>query len=64
MMVDMDAGPPKRINEPPDARGLSVPGMPLGLPGMEHGNRRQAYDVALFDESGEMEVFNHYPARD
>lgn len=52
------------LEENPDAKGLSVPGMPLGSPGMEHGNRRQAYDVVLFDESGEIEVFNHYPARD
>lgn len=52
------------LDENPRAKGLSVPGMPLGSPGMEHGNRRQAYDVVLFDESGETEVFNHYPARD
>ena len=47
----------------PDARGLSVPGMPLGSPGMEHGDRRQAYNVLLFDDAGNFEVFNHYPAR-
>lgn len=44
----------------PDARGLSVPGMPLGSPGMEMGDRRMAYDVILFDEDGETTIFNHY----
>lgn len=48
------------LAEQPDARGLSVPGMPLGSPGMEVDHRRMAYDVILFGE-GETEVFNHYP---
>lgn len=46
----------------PDARGLSVPGMPLGSPGMEAGQRRMAYDVVLFKANGRTEVFNHYEA--
>lgn len=50
------------LEERPDAKGLSVPGMPLGSPGMEYGNRRHAYDVLLFDDSGNTSVFNHYPA--
>lgn len=53
----------KLLDERPDARGLSVPGMPLGSPGMEYGDRRHAYDVVLFDDSGNMSVFNHYPAK-
>lgn len=52
------------LEENPDAKGLSVPGMPLGSPGMEQGNRRQAYDVVLFKEHGQHEVFNHYEAID
>lgn len=51
------------LAERPDAKGLSVPGMPLGSPGMEYNNQRQAYDVVLFDESGDQSVFNHYPER-
>jgi len=53
----------KLLEERPDARGLSVPGMPLGSPGMEYDNQRHAYDVVLFDDSGGTSVFNHYPAR-
>ncbi|MFO7764164.1 MAG: DUF411 domain-containing protein [Wenzhouxiangellaceae bacterium] len=52
----------KLLADRPDAKGLSVPGMPLGSPGMEYNNQRQAYDVVLFDDSGNMSVFNHYPA--
>lgn len=48
------------LSEQPDARGLSVPGMPLGSPGMEVDHRRMAYDVILFDDD-ETSVFNHYP---
>jgi hypothetical protein len=50
------------LNERPDARGLTVPGMPIGSPGMEQGNRRQAYDVYLVDDQGHASVYNHYPA--
>jgi len=51
------------LNERPDARGLTVPGMPIGSPGMEQGDRRQAYDVYLIDVEGNATVYNHYPAR-
>ncbi|MEX0915388.1 MAG: DUF411 domain-containing protein [Wenzhouxiangellaceae bacterium] len=53
----------KLLDERPDAKGLSVPGMPLGSPGMEYNNQRQAYDVVLFDDAGGASVFNHYPAQ-
>ena len=48
------------LAERPDARGLTVPGMPVGSPGMEMGDRVDAYDVLLFDENG-TEVFSHHP---
>ncbi len=48
------------LKERPDARGLTVPGMPVGSPGMEMGDRKDAYDVLLFDENG-TEVFSHHP---
>ncbi len=35
------------LAEKPDGRGLAVPGMPIGSPGME-GGRPEAYDVMLF----------------
>ena len=49
------------LTEKPDARGLSVPGMPMGSPGMEMGGRVDAYDVVLFSDRGE-EVYASYPS--
>lgn len=46
--------------ERPYAIGLAVPGMPLGSPGMEMGDRREDYDVLLFDRSGPTEIYAHY----
>jgi hypothetical protein len=45
------------LAERPSIVGLSVPGMPIGSPGMEQGNRRDAYAVLAFDEDGTTEVF-------
>ena len=44
------------LNEQPDARGLSVPGMPIGSPEME-GAEPEEYDVLLFDEQGNTSVY-------
>jgi hypothetical protein len=41
---------------PRGVRGLTVPGMPMGSPGME-GIIRQAYDVLSFDDQGNVEVY-------
>ncbi len=45
----------------PAAIGLAVPGMPVGSPGMEYGDRKDPYDVFLIDKSGRETVFAHYP---
>lgn len=45
----------------PAAIGLAVPGMPVGAPGMEYGDRQDPYDVFLVDKSGRGAVFAHYP---
>lgn len=36
------------LREKPEAQGLSVPGMPVGSPGMEMGERRIPYETLLF----------------
>lgn len=38
------------IAEKPDALGLAVPGMPVGSPGMEMGDRRDPYTVWLMSD--------------
>ena len=43
---------------PPDgAMGLAVPGMPIGGPGMEMGNRFTPYDILLINKDGSHSVF-------
>lgn len=49
------------LAERPDARGLTVPGMPLGSPGMEQGDLRQPYDVLLLTDAGEAVVWESIP---
>ena len=46
------------LQERPDALGLAVPGMPIGSPGMEMGDRRDPYDVLVVAASGEAGVYH------
>ena len=41
------------VNEKPKVAGLTVPGMPIGSPGME-GPNPQPYDVLAFEKSGKV----------
>ena len=41
----------------PNAIGLSVPGMPIGSPGMEVGDRFMPYDVLILFKDGSSNVF-------
>ena len=41
----------------PNARGLAVPGMPMGSPGMEMGGRADPYDVLNFTADGSSKVY-------
>ena len=49
------------LDERPEALGLAVPGMPIGSPGMEVGDRRDPYDVLVVDGAGEAAVFARVP---
>lgn len=46
---------------PDDVRGLAVPGMPVGSPGMEAGDRVDPFDVIAFGD-GEQRVYAEYPS--
>jgi hypothetical protein len=56
----------KLLQDKPNARGLSVPGMPLGSPGMEgtglFAGERHAYNVLLVLNDGSSRVFKSYAA--
>ena len=43
----------------PKVKGLAVPGMPMGSPGME-GGAKQHYQVVTFDKAGKTGVFASY----
>lgn len=45
--------------QPEDTIGLTVPGMPLGSPGMEMNDRFHAYDVLLMKTDGSSSVYEH-----
>jgi hypothetical protein len=41
----------------PNVKGIAVPGMPVGSPGMEQGNVKHQYSVLTFDDAGRTTVF-------
>jgi Cu/Ag efflux protein CusF len=54
------------LKERPVALGLSVPGMPIGSPGMdgpEYKGRKDAYDVLLVQKDGGTKSFQRYPGQ-
>ncbi len=50
----------RMLAEKPDARGLTVPGMPQGSPGMEQGAAPEPYDVLLVAKDGSTSVYAHH----
>jgi hypothetical protein len=44
----------------PKVVGLTVPAMPIGTPGMEMGDEKEAYDVLSFDREKHYRIFNSY----
>ena len=49
----------RMLKEKPDIKGLSVPGMPMGSPGME-GYRNDTYDVLAFNDDDSFTVYASY----
>lgn len=47
------------LAERPHAKGLAVPSMPMGSPGMD-GHRNDPYDVFLVRAGGRRAVYQHY----
>lgn len=50
----------KLITDKPSVIGISVPGMPVGTPGMDMGGRKDAYSVVSFDKEQNYQVVNSY----
>ncbi|WP_165664302.1 DUF411 domain-containing protein [Metapseudomonas otitidis] len=51
-----------RLRERADLICAAVPGMPIGSPGMEMGDRQDAYQVVGLDSQGRESVLAEYPA--
>ena len=47
-------------DKPADIKGLSVPQMPVGTPGMEMGQRKDPFIVFSFDQADNFESYNRY----
>lgn len=47
----------KMLKERPKITGISVPGMPMGSPGMEQGNQKDPYDTVAFTKGGAKTVY-------
>ncbi len=49
--------------ERPKALGLSVPGMPIGSPGMEMGDNIEPFETLIVFENGATKIFNSHAAQ-
>lgn len=49
----------KLLKDKPDIKGLAVPGMPMGSPGME-GHRKDKYNVIAVDKNNTSSIYSSY----
>lgn len=50
----------KMLEQKSDIFGLTVPGMPMGSPGMEQGNMKESYNVLSLNNDGTVSVFEKH----
>ncbi len=50
----------KMLDEKPDIKGITVPGMPIGSPGMEQGNMKQSYNVLYINGDNSTGIFEKH----
>ena len=50
----------KMLVEKPNILGITVPGMPIGSPGMEQGNTKQAYNILYVNKDGSTGVYESH----
>ncbi len=49
------------LSEQPNVLGIAAPGMPMGSPGMEMGDRVDSYTVVSFSQTGDTATFAEHP---
>lgn len=47
----------KLLAQKPKAKGIAVAGMPMGAPGMEHGDHREPFETVLIKADGSTATF-------
>lgn len=50
----------RMLKEKPSIKGITVPGMPIGSPGMEQGTTKQPYDVLAIHADGSTAIYESY----
>ena len=50
----------RMLMEKPNIKGLTVPGMPVGSPGMEQGNVKQPYKVLSIGHDGKVSEYSRH----
>ena len=50
----------KMLEEKPDIVGITVPDMPIGSPGMEQGDIKEAYNVLYLNKDGSTGVYESH----
>ena len=48
------------LDQKPDIKGITVPGMPIGSPGMEVGSRVDRYNVIAVSKNGNLSIYDRY----
>lgn len=50
----------RMLEEKPDVLGITVLGMPIGSPGMEQGDIKQAYNILYINKDGSTGIYESY----
>ncbi|MGV8991387.1 MAG: DUF411 domain-containing protein [Thiobacillus sp.] len=50
----------RMLKQKPRVRGLAVPAMPMGSPGMETTGHKDSYDVFVVNRDGSTQTYAHY----
>lgn len=58
--VDYSAIKKLLTEKPKDIRGLTVPGMVVGSPGMEMGNKKDPYNILAIKKDGSTEIYEKH----
>lgn len=50
----------RMLTQKPNIVGITVPGMPIGSPGMEQGNIKHSYNVLSINKNGSLDVYEKH----